>query len=787
MTRSVFRDPGVRSCLVALLLGGCGGGTSAPPGPDGGAGSGGASSGTGGGGGLGAAGGRAGAGGGGALAGGGGTAPAGAGGGALAGAGGGAFAGAGGGAFAGAGGAAGGAGAAGSSGSAQLTGLILSPTTVSVPLVKGTTPGTLAGTSPFTVQGSFADGSSRDVTSTVSWSEQPQTGVTFVGATATLSAPGTFTIIASSGSVTSNAATLTATFAGGFVCADFTVSGICVSYDPGTEAILDGTASGTTTIAYPLQNSLFPSNLGPLQVQLTSSGSYARINFETPTSGNLKLSFYGSCESGPGSGCYLTIPAALTQLLVPSSESEDVQITGRVSSGAAPKESAPLTANWTDAPLTGALYYWATIPTPPTSSSDLPTPPSYVLLDPTAGSGTQVDRYDFSKGNPTPEVVWTDDGGPGSTPAFDGAPGAWDSGIGGGHCLGCHGVTGDGKYMALTIGGSSSYSGANWALLDIANQALELINPPPGVDTSIDSNATPTNDPANYWKSYRNEGFATETAWGPNDDALVDMYRSTLYFSTVAIGEGSATVTRQGPAFPSYVADPYASDPCWSQDGSLFAFTSFSQLATANATGNPGGLNGDLKTGGQIAIATAEAERVHDDATLLVGRGNGVTNYYPTISSDSQLLIFDQSTCGAATEPLGGGYGTGTCDGYDDSSAKLWLVSTAGGAAVRLDNANGGANTANDDSWPRFGPDKSTFRGKTLYWVAFSSRRAYGVQVNATSTISATQPQLWFAGVSLGASDPSFAPVWLPGQNPSQSNPSDNHTPQWVKVAAMIN
>jgi hypothetical protein len=106
---------------------------------------------------------------------------------------------------------------------------------------------------------------------------------------------------------------------------------------------------------------------------------------------------------------------------------------------------------------------------------------------------------------------------------------------------------------------------------------------------------------------------------------------------------------------------------------------------------------------------------------------------------------------------------------------------------VPLDRANGGA--ANGNSWPRFSPDKGTFRGKDLYWVAFSSRRAYGVQVNGPgSTLGNTVPQLWVAGVlgGAGGSDPSFAPAWLPAQNTNQSAPNGNHVPQWVKVAIVI-
>jgi len=427
----------------------------------------------------------------------------------------------------------------------------------------------------------------------------------------------------------------------------------------------------------------------------------------------------------------------------------------------------------------------------PTTGSSVAMPPNYVELDGLyVTNGMAVKRYDLSAGTTGPSIIWTDDGGPASSPPYMGAPQAWDNATAGGHCIGCHATSNDGKYMAITLGGASTYNAANFALLDIQKQALFLINPTrAGGETCTDPNATPTSDPLCYWMSYRQDTFATETAWGPNDDVLVNMYKSQLYLSTLSISGTSATATRQHLAFPTSAPDPYASDPFWSADGSLVAFTSFNMPATASATVNPGGLNGDLKLGGQIAIATATATTVHDDAKVLVARSATATSYYPAISSDSQYVVFVRSTCGTGTESIGANYGTGTCDGYDDSTARLWLVPAAGGATVALDNADGDAALAFDDSFPRFGPTVGQFRGKPLYWIVFSSRRPYGTQLNTVVPISTTTPQLWFAGVSVGAAlsgDPSFAPVWLPGQNADQTKPTDNHTPQWAKAAVPL-
>ena len=63
---------------------------------------------------------------------------------------------------------------------------------------------------------------------------------------------------------------------------------------------------------------------------------------------------------------------------------------------------------------------------------------------------------------------------------------------------------------------------------------------------------------------------------------------------------------------------------------------------------------------------------------------SNVTSYYPCVSEDSKWVVFNQSNCAGnpnATDVNyngSAGYGTGVCDGYDDSSAKLYLVDTAG-------------------------------------------------------------------------------------------------------------
>ena len=587
-------------------------------------------------------------------------------------------------------------------------------------------------------------------------------------------------------------------FTGSFTCSDFDTSGACAAFDTGTEGSFAAATSGSTAIAYPLDHALFPSNLGAIQVQLKTPGTAARISFQTAQSNNVNAQFYGACESAPGSGCSVTIPLAFTQMLIPASQTEDLQLTARVLVGGTPTgDSPPIRVAWASSGLTGGLYYWTSLPNQTACPSSLmATPGSYCLLDTTLvpKNGTAIYRYDFSRTDPAPQQVWTDDGGPDSAPSYQGAPQAWSNGTAGGHCIGCHAISNDGKLMGLTVGGSSTANAANWALLDIQNQDLLLINPTrTGGSGCNDPGASPTNDPSCYWQQDRKDAFATETTWGPNDDAVVSMYKSKLSFDTVSASGTAATIAQTGPALPTSAAaiDPYQSDPFWSHDGSLLVYTSFNTPGPADAQGNPGGLNGDLKTGGQIAIADATASSIVDDARVLVPRQSNVTSYYPCVSEDSKWVVFSQSNCGGNPSATDinyngtAGYGSGVCDGYDDSSAKLYLVDTGGNAAVSLDTASGGS-THYDDSFPRFGPTVGSFRGQPLYWVVFSSRRPYGVQ-NNTAGLATSQPQLWFAALTPGQAtvgDPSFAPVWLPAQNPTGNGSAyGNHTPQWVSVA----
>jgi hypothetical protein len=271
------------------------------------------------------------------------------------------------------------------------------------------------------------------------------------------------------------------------------------------------------------------------------------------------------------------------------------------------------------------------------------------------------------------------------------------------------------------------------------------------------------------------------STFSPDGSSLV-----TMSYGTLTLRQGDASLAAmQTPLFPEVTEQK--SHPFWSPSGEKLAFVSWNP---SQADIQAGHTTGDMVQGGQIWIADRNATGF-GTAQALVPRATNVTSYYPAVSDDDHFVVFNQSDCTAPANAAGS-WGGGACDGYNDISATLHLVSTNGGTPVALHNANGGDAPLTTNSWPRWSPDHGTFRGKRLYWVAFSSRRGYGLSLASGTGADTKKPQLWFAAVAvesdgtMPATDPSFAPVWLPGQDPDLTGPRGNHTPAWTSKVVVL-
>jgi hypothetical protein len=136
-------------------------------------------------------------------------------------------------------------------------------------------------------------------------------------------------------------------------------------------------------------------------------------------------------------------------------------------------------------------------------------------------------------------------------------------------------------------------------------------------------------------------------------------------------------------------------------------------------------------------------------------------HFYPSWSPDGKWLVF-------VSAPAAGP----RAQSYDNAQARLRLVAAAGGPVYELARATQG--TGNTSSWPKFTPFSQL--GGQLLFVTFSSKADYGFVVRGRTT-----PQLWLAAIDLrrlAGGDPSWAPVWLPFQEPDQNN----HLPFWTEA-----
>jgi hypothetical protein len=644
----------------------------------------------------------------------------------------------------------------------------------------------------FRAEGRFMDRPNEDITARVNWSIGLPTGMVNGGAVV-VTGPGTFPITARSGGVFATAK-LIATYSGSILGPGFPEA------DAGK---LDGSPSGQTSIAYPSDRSIFPSNVGPITVHIQKSGNQdiARIAFIVE--GTIDIKYYARCDTAAvnaGAGCFVSLPLEFTTLLVAPSTDRDVQLTARITaaSGGAITESNTINVAWANLRLQGGLYYWTTIaklmPGQPTTAV-----PGYSTPR-DAASGTAVMRYDFDRENPDesrPEIIYTDQGAPfdqdsnpatppvfgnpgpngqfiagqpngdpGSPPAQGGSDSLSGQSWGEGSCIGCHALSFDGKLLAFAIGGSAP---ATFAILDLEARALMELDPAAGPADQVN---------INYLRRFRKANFAAFTTFGPSeiDRLMVNSYHGKL---TLHRADTTLAVVRDD-LFAAATAE-LKTDPFWSPDGLHFAFTSYPVRNDPRPTYE---YNGDQPTNGQIWLANADPTGPHEDASLLVPRESGMTIHYPAVSHDGALIAFNKSSCpGTATS----GYGAAGCDGYDDISATLWLTSPARRPPAALNRANGDVNNGN--SWPRWSPDRGNFRGQSLYWLAFSSRRRYGLQINQAGP-GAGVPQLWFAAVVIGgefsSGDVSYSAVWLPNQNIVPASPTGNHVPQWVRFAIAI-
>jgi hypothetical protein len=313
-------------------------------------------------------------------------------------------------------------------------------------------------------------------------------------------------------------------------------------------------------------------------------------------------------------------------------------------------------------------------------------------------------------------------------------------------CVGCHALSRDGTKLVAEAGGQND---GRQLLVDVARSSLMV--PFGSTPRSIFESWEPSG--ARYVGVYADDGAS---------DYGLQLFDGA---SAALIGSISGTGSAASPA----------DHPDWAPDGKSIAYVQ---------VGIPG--TSQRMWQGAIRMVTTSDGIIWSAPVDLVAAQPGKNRYYPAFSPDSELLVYDESTC-----PPGQGADPG-CDADSDPSATLMVVAPKPGATpLPLARANApgrsdGGRVALTNSFPKWSP--FVFRGSTefssrLLWLTFSSTRSYGLRPAPPSSNpgeSARGTLVWMAAIdpdrATTGDDPSFAAFALPFQDLTTSN----HIAQWT-------
>jgi hypothetical protein len=190
--------------------------------------------------------------------------------------------------------------------------------------------------------------------------------------------------------------------------------------------------------------------------------------------------------------------------------------------------------------------------------------------------------------------------------------------------------------------------------------------------------------------------------------------------------------------------------PEWSPDGKNIVYVSY-----------PPGSSGEewnANNIGDIMVIPWNAGAFGAPQIIVPRIDNKEYHFYPSWTPDSNWIVFNTGKV-----PCKGG---GGCNTYDPTNTVLRIVKAIPGSKP-LELARAGYMGNSGTNWPRVTP---FIQGGKLIFFTFSARFPYGF------VKSGSNPQIWMAGVDLEKAemkpdeDPSFAPFWLPFQNPTESN-----------------
>lgn len=480
--------------------------------------------------------------------------------------------------------------------------------------------------------------------------------------------------------------------------------------DKTTEGVFNGPAGGPAPqVVYPFDGVMLASNINQMRLAFSADPShgYFRITLDSP---RYQQTFYLGSAACKGTECSYLVEDKVWNTIAHASSGKATMTVAGTAGARKPVGTATLTLLFSPQDVRGGLYYFAT-------------------------SRSGLMRVPFGATQAVPYLLGTGMGGVKN-------------------CIGCHGVSRDGKKVAAVFRLPDGYAG----IVDGTDPTKFLKEP-------VESDG----DKLWNFASFSPDGSKLVTVWG----GIMSLRDGTTGKLIKNVNAG--------------LLGGRASMPEWSPDGESIVFVRIPQR---------GWLGGDfgveeIKAGdwflgdaGDIAVVPYNGGSFGQAVTLVPSTAGSEFHFYPTFSPDSGWILFNSTSspgCNSDSAAAKTGFNLRLvkCVSYDQTTARLRLVRAKPNQtpmeltrAMRLPNKT--------TSWPKFAP----FQQGNLVFFTFSAKLDYGFVIKQAAVKieeDSYRPQLWMSGIDLGKAalgmDPSYPPFWLPFQDPE----TNNHEALWTQ------
>lgn len=436
-------------------------------------------------------------------------------------------------------------------------------------------------------------------------------------------------------------------------------------FDPTKNQVVQGDATHSPSLVYPVAETMFPQNLDRVLFQWRAAGGKLfKLTFDSPT---LHFVVYSDgvqteCQqAGTGGACWESDHKTWTWLAA-SNAGQTTTLTLQSADPANPGtvyEAAPVSFHFAKKPVPGAIYYWST-----------------------TAAGTRRGAL----ADPAPTNFLT----PNET---------------GGKCVACHTLSRNGKRLAADVGGENlwvvdvvqtappptvftNYNGKNiassWATFN--PDATRIVSAKGGVMTLRDGDTGAPIGPSNGAIALGTGQFGTQPDWAPDGKHLA----FTLAKTNKDRGVSTASIAWLAAANDAFsTLEVIVPSTSATQN---YGYPSFDPTSGWIAFGG-GNKASDTDTTGQIFVAPAQpsapiqqlvrADTLVNDTTVASGIANGMPTWAPTTDGGLRWIAFTSARDYGFVLAKGSKYGS--------QRKQLWVAA--------IDESKLGAG---DPSYPAF-------------------------------------------------------------------------------------